>query len=248
MDRLKPEFRLKGETDLEGVKDSESGLEDVAVPDYYSGQEVVQSLHHWHRFHIFQDSHSAQHVALQPDAVLTHYPTYDVRSILDNGFMNRKPDVLICREGDKKAVVATGRFEKYGVGTTVEYPNASLKKQQLQLESSFSQRYNLTLGGRACTWQPNATEKNLTDLEMSGEGVVARIAVSRLMTVKKGSLVAVLQVRRDIAELNGTLDQVLCTGVVLIERMRRRTKRVNKLPHERLYWGAQQFGGGIVGG
>ena len=246
MDRVKSGLGLglKGGSTLEGLKGSKSGLEVVAVPEHYSGLEVVQSPYNWHRFHIVQVSNSTQHVALQPDPVLSHYPTHDVKSNIDTGFMNRKPDVLIYPEGDKKAPAATGRFEKYGVGTTVEYPNTSLK-QQIQLESSLTQRYHLSLNGRSCTWQPHATEKNVLDLEMSGEAVVARITASRLMTVEKGSLVAVLQIRGDIAKQDGMLNQVLCTGVVLVERLKRRTKRATGLPDDgTCYWAA--MGGGTA--
>jgi len=73
----------------------------------------------------------------------------------DSSSLIKKPDLIISRDSGTLEKVGEGRFEKYCPGITLKYPEC-VKIHDLQLESSLSQRFMITMDGKALWWwQPS---------------------------------------------------------------------------------------------
>ena len=111
------------------------------------------------------------------------------------------------------------------------------ERQELKLESGWSQRYHFALSdGKKCVWQPETKKQTTTDetddrttgIAKESTGSAMELTLNNHDTVAQllgttGEAVAVLRVREDVV-VAGELDRVVCSGVVLGERLKRRRR------------------------
>ncbi len=156
---------------------------------------------------------------------------YNVKINGGTGFLN-KPDLLISRDSGTLEKIAEGRFEKYGPGTTIKYSESG-KIHDLQLETSQSQRFMVTVDGKPLWfWQPSQEDKYLVQVVTAANGLVAQFTYSGEHTfvgrdVKDDTVLGILEVAEPYASQQAVLDQLVSMTVVLVERSKRRGRKLH---------------------
>ena len=170
----------------------------------------------------------SQTVSFPPETASFHYNVH----VNDSSGLIRKPDLIISREdGGLVEKVGEGRFEKYGPGTTIKYPESGAI-HDLQLESSISQRFMITLDGKALWWwQTSRRDNRVAEVVTSGNEIIAQFTYSGIHTlvgrdVKDDTVLGVLEVGDQYASQPAVLDQLVSMTVVLVERGRRRGRNL----------------------
>ena len=164
-----------------------------------------------------------------PPGLTSH--NYNVKINDGTGFLN-KPDLLISRGSGTLEKIAEGRFEKYGPGTTIEYSKSG-KTHDLQLETSQSQRFMVTVDGRPLWyWQPSQQDKYLVQVVTAANGLVAQFIYSGEHTfvgrdVKDDTVLGVLEVAEPYASQEAMLNQLVSMTIVLVERSKRRGRKLH---------------------
>lgn len=170
-------------------------------------------------------------------------PAYTIKSKTSAGFMNRKPDMLMLRSSDTGAsptCTAEVRFDRVSSRTLISYPS-SQTSQEMDVESSRTQKLLVTIDGEHCTWQPaDGQSKRCVELRSTEEGLMACFTYAnepnRFGYAKEDASgdVGVLQVSELLRGGEGALEQVLCSAAVLVERNKRRAQSLgmdgNKRP------------------
>lgn len=157
--------------------------------------------------------------------------SYNVKVNDGTGFLN-KPDLLISRDTGTLEKIGEGRFEKYGPGTTIKYPESG-KIHDLQLETSLSQRFKITHDGKPLwLWQPSIQDKYLVQVLTASNELIAQFTYSGEHTfvgrdVKDNTVLGVLEVDGTHAHDQAMLDQLVCMTVVLVERSKRRGRKLH---------------------
>jgi hypothetical protein len=184
-------------------------------------------------------------------ALLEHATTvYTIKARATGGFMNRKPHVVIS-EIDKTQVIAEGRFDNLGTGTTLTYINPP-RILTLDLENSQVQRLKTTIGGQDHWWQPHPGNKGVLELTNETEEIVARFIHAAPVSAETGSVGSTKDAptEMDVGELSviealsGTdtgLEETLCSAIVVIERARRRAANMAKTDKQGTGWAAGGF-------
>ena len=201
-------------------------------------------MEHVHTFNLRQTSRNIQSlIPTQKSSNLPSYtassteepeymtlPTYNVKSNSSAGFMNRKPDMSVTRVDEgKDRRVADARFDRLTARTNITYPEGG-QSQELELESGMTQRYTLKINDTICHWQPGPTRRIL-ELMTEDELLLASFTYAQepnytghAAPTKEGE-VGILHVSERLEKMVGDqsgLEQVLCSGVVLVERKKRR--------------------------
>jgi len=162
-------------------------------------------------------------------------PTYTIKSKPSAGFMNRKPDMLMLRSSDTDApptCTAEVRFDRISSRTLISYPLSQIS-QEMDVESSLTQKLLVTIDGEHCTWQPaDGQSKRCVELRSTEEGLMACFTYAnepnRYGYAKEDASgdVGVLQVSERLRGGEGALEQVLCSAAVLVERTKRRAQNL----------------------
>lgn len=154
--------------------------------------------------------------------------------------MNRKPHIIVS-ENEESNIIAEGRFESLGTGTTVTYLQAP-RTQALDLENSQMQLLKTTIGRFDHWWQPHPGNKGVLELTNESEETVARFIYaagasetrrsSSVTSMKKGFVqedLGELSVVEELSGGNTGLEEILCSAVVVVERARRRAANIRKV-------------------
>lgn len=215
-------------------------------PPAYSPQNISDILPiyrpqdadgHIRIYKLRQSSPNLQSLTLQDDQTAA---SYAIRTRATGGFMNRKPHVIISNS-DESNIIAKGRFESLGTGTTVTYlPN--LRMQSLNLENSQMQLLKTTISGVNHWWQPHPGNRGVLELTNEMEEIVARFiyAAPTFQARSSSSVTSMTKalVEEEMGELSvveelsgGTtgLEEILCSAVVVIERSKRRAANMSKV-------------------
>ena len=214
------------------------------VQEYYAPMQSIRTLQ------LLHVSRKVQTCSFPPGANNFHYSI----KVHDSQTLIKKPDLIIGRESngliDK---VGEGKFEKYGAGTTIEY-SESKEIHDLQLESSLSQRFMITVGGIPLWWwQPSRRNKEIAELVTDRNELVAQFTYSGEHTllgrdVKDDTVLGVLEVDGHYASQRNLLDQLVCTTVVLVERGRRRGRNLRGAEGTSPMFGLASGGNMLAGG
>lgn len=157
--------------------------------------------------------------------------SYNVKVNDGRGFFD-KPDLRISRDNGTLEKIAEGRFEKYGLGTTIKYSESG-KIHDLQLETSQSQHFMVTVDGKLLWyWQPSQEDRYLVQVVTAAKGLMAQFTYSGEHTfvgldVKDDTVLGVLEVNEPYASQQAVLDQVVSMTVVLVERSKRRGRKLH---------------------
>ena len=147
--------------------------------------------------------------------------------------MNRHPHMVITKhESGLNTRLAEVRFEIYGYGTTIEYKDAGIV-QTLDLSDNHEQRYHTSLGGKSHWWQPLGPSKAVMELTKDDGKRVALFVRAEEVAQRRASAPATskqfeaenvgeIHIMDEFAGGPMELDQVLCTAVVVVERVSRR--------------------------
>jgi len=154
--------------------------------------------------------------------------------------MNRKPHVIISKS-EESNIIAEGRFENLGTGTTVTYLRTP-RTQIIDLENSQMQLLKTTIGGLDHWWQPHPGNKLVLELTNETEEIVARfIYAAPASQMRRSSSVSSMKkasVEEDVGELSVVkallggetgLEEMLCSAVVVIDRAKRRAANMSKV-------------------
>jgi len=162
-------------------------------------------------------------------------PTYTIKSKPSAGFMNRKPDMLMLRSSDTDAshtCTAEIRFDRTSSRTFISYPS-SQTSQEMDVESSLTQKHLVTIDSEHCTWQPaDGQSKRCVELRSIEEGLMACFTYAnepnRYGYAKEDASgdVGVLQVSERLRGGEAALEQVLCSAAILVERTKRRAQNL----------------------
>ena len=158
---------------------------------------------------------------------------YNIR-INDNTGIIQKPDLIISRDCGTLEKISEGRFEKYGPGTTIKYLGSG-KTHDLQLESSISQRFMVSVDGNPLQWwQPSRQNFHMAEVMNTRDEFMARFTYSGDHTLlgrdpKNDTVLGVLEVDGQHASQPAVLDQIVSMTAVLVERGRRRGRNMRKL-------------------
>ena len=150
----------------------------------------------------------------------------------DSSGLIKKPDLIIARESGTLEKIGEGRFEKYGPGTTIKYIESGMV-QDLQLESSLSQRFMITVDGRAqWWWQPSRSNKYVAEVVTAGNELMGlftysgdHVLVGR--DVKDDTVLGLLEIDMKYANQQSVLDRLVSMTVLLVERARRRGRNLH---------------------
>ena len=160
-------------------------------------------------------------------------PTYSITSHPTGGFMNRHPHMVITKhERGLNTRLAEVRFEIYGYGTTVDYKDAGIV-QALDLSDNHEQRYHFSLGGQSHWWQPLGPSKAVMELTKDDGKRVALFVHAEEVAQRRASAPATskhfeaenvgeVHIMDEFAGGPVELDQILCTAVAVVERVKRR--------------------------
>lgn len=154
--------------------------------------------------------------------------------------MNRKPHVIISKS-EETNIIAEGRYENLGTGSTVTYLQAP-RTQTLNLENSQMQLLKTSIGRFVHWWQPHPGNRNVLELTNETEDIVARFIFaapssqmrrsSSVSSMKKAFLeedLGELSVVKELSAGDTGLEEILCSAVVVIERAKRRTANISKI-------------------
>ena len=156
--------------------------------------------------------------------------------------MNRKPHVIITA-GDKARLVAEGRYDIHGTGTTISYPHADI--QRLELQDSLAQVLKTRIHGSDLWWQPHPGNTGVLELTNEMDEIVARFTCAAQMSQRTGSFLekrgsksgSKQDVDADMGDLqvvgnsiaeDADYEKILCSAIVVIERARRRAVNIRK--------------------
>ena len=164
--------------------------------------------------------------------------------------MNRKPHVVISGT-DETQVIAEGRFDNLGTGTTLSYINPP-RAHTLDLENSQMQLLKTTIGGHDHWWQPHPGNRGVLELTNETEEIVARFIYAAPVSVRIGSVGSTKDASKetDLGELSVIealydtdtgLEEILCSALVVIERARRRAANMVKCGKQGTSWAAGWF-------
>ena len=158
---------------------------------------------------------------------------YDIKVHQNTGFL-KKPDLLVSRDIGTLEEIGEGRFEKYGPGTTIKYSESG-ETHDLQLESSLSQRFVVTVDGKALWWwQPSRHSKLVAEVVTARNELMAGFTFSGEHTlvgrnVKDDTVLGVLEVGEQYVKRREVLDQLVSMTVVLVERGKRRGQNLRAI-------------------
>lgn len=171
---------------------------------------------------------------------LSILPSYTIKSNPSAGFMNRKPDVLMFRSSTTStsedaalgALAAEVRFNRTSSRTLIYYPSSD-RYQEMDVESSLTQRHRVSIDSSICIWGPGDGEsKRCLELRSQEEGLIACFTYANepnrfgYAQEDSGGSVGILQVKERLEGGEETLEQVLCSAVVLVERTKRRAQNL----------------------
>ena len=160
-------------------------------------------------------------------------PTYSITSHPTGGFMNRHPHMVITKhEGGLNTCLAEVRFVMYSYGTTIDYKDAGIV-QSLDLSDNHEQRYHFSLGGKSHCWQPLGPSKVVMELTKDDGKRVALFVRAEEVAPRRASAPATAKhfQAEDVGEIHimdefaggqVELDQILCTAVAVVEKIKRR--------------------------
>ena len=180
-----------------------------------------------------QTSPSTQSVEPTQPTSEPHSPTYSITSHPTGGFMNHHPHMVITKhESGLNTRLAEVRFEIYGYGTNIEYKDAGIV-QPLDLSDNHEQRYHFSLGGESHWWQPLGPSKAVMELTKDDGKRVALFVRAEEVAQRRASAPATSKhfETENVGEIHimdefvggpMELDQILCTAVVVVERVKRR--------------------------
>ena len=158
--------------------------------------------------------------------------------------MNRKPHVIITTtdsDDSLKRPLAEGRFDIHGTGTIITYshePNMQMI-QRLELEDSASQRLRTTIWGHEHWWMPNPGNRAVLELTNEMNEIVARFVhtgpVSQMTGFgRRDSDRRNRMDREELGHLHivdalaeGGRAEVICSAMVVVERVKRRAKNIS---------------------
>lgn len=193
-----------------------------SVPGYYAPMKSVQTLQ------LLHVNRKIQTFSFPPGTYDFHYSI----KVRDNQNLFKKPDLLIGRERNGIIErVGEGRFEKYGPGTTIKYFESGIL-QDLQLESSLSQRFMITIDGKPLWWwQPSRRDKQVAEVVTDTSKLIAQFTYTGEHTlvgrdVKDDAVLGVLEVDELYASQREVLDQLVSMAALLVERGRRRGRNL----------------------
>jgi len=147
--------------------------------------------------------------------------------------MNRHPHMVIIKhEGGLNTCLAEVRFEMYGYGTKIDYKDAGIV-QALDLSDNHEQRYHFSLGGKSHWWQPLGPSKAVMELTKDDGKRVALFVRAEEVAPRRASAPATAKhfEAENVGEIHITdefasgpvdLDQILCTAIAVVERVKRR--------------------------
>ena len=192
-----------------------------AEPERYAAMRSVQTLQ------LLHVNKKHQTFSFPPGTCSFQYSI----QVRDNSGLMKKPDLTIARESGTLKKVGEGRFEKYGAGTTIKYLESGMI-QDLQLESSLSQRFMVTVDGKLqWWWQPSQGDKLVAEVVTAENDLMAlftysgeHVLVGR--DVKDDTVLGVLEIDAKYASQPSVLDQLVSMTVVLVERARRRGRNL----------------------
>ena len=159
--------------------------------------------------------------------------SYNIKSNPKGGFMNRHPHMIITNhEGGLNLHLAEVRFEIYGYGTTIAYKEAGIS-QSLFLEHRRKHQYKVSIDGIDHRWQPLGPSQEVLELTKDAGKKVALFVYAEEVPQRRASAPASLEhfEAEDVGEIHImdefeggqlTLEQILCTAVVVVERAKRR--------------------------
>lgn len=202
----------------------------------------------------------------KPDMLLTrHDPS------LDTDTSNRVANEPSAKNASTTTTVAEVRFDRVSSRTFLSYPSHGPKSSsEMDVESSLTQKHLLIIDRRVCMWQPTDPDsKRCLELRSRYEGLMACWTYAnepnRWGHAKEDAAgeVGVLQVSQrlfgceaDDGQLEGggeeereetrkekekVLEQVLCSAVVLVERIKRRSASLGLVGKQQISKGLGQM-------
>ena len=212
-----------------------------AISDILPIYRPLDSDSHIRIYNLRQTSPHTQTLSLCGDAPAGSV-TYDIKSNETGGFMNRKPHIIITTRGDVR-LIAEGRYDIHGTGTTLSYPQVGI--QRLELQDSLAQVLKTRIHGSDLWWQPHPGNKEVLELTNEMDEIIARFTCTTKVSQRTGSWpesrgsksdfkknldvdMGNLQVVGTSTAEDTEYEQILCSAIMVIERARRRTVNIMK--------------------
>jgi len=136
-----------------------------------------------------------------------------------------------------KTRVAEARYDIGGTGTTIDYTTPP-STQTLDLESSQTQCLFVRIAGLDHWWKPHPGNRSVLELTNEAEDVVARFIYAEpvaLMTGPGTGRKKSVSAQEDVGEMEIVealvgegREEILCSGVVVIERAKRRAANIGR--------------------
>lgn len=154
--------------------------------------------------------------------------------------MNKKPHMVVAKQQDgMKYDCAEVRFDSYSSATTILYKGSGIS-QELGLASSLDQRYECLIEGVIHWWQPVGSSRRELELTNAAGKRIALFVYANEVAFTTGArtgnnrknvkseIIGELHILQDF--VGGTLvsEQLLCTGLAVIERAKRRAANIGK--------------------
>jgi len=167
-------------------------------------------------------------------------PSYSIQLSTTGGFMNRKPHMAIVKHiNNQPWPCANIRFSANSSETTIAYTGLQLETP-LKLESSQTQRYTFLIGTALYSWERSSQDRKMVELFNGAGRTIATFLYKHWAPGSEKKYdhdsgvrdIGTLKIMGDWSWRQDAFEQILCTALVVVERVKRKSAAFGTLAND----------------